>query len=405
MAQDLPSDGRGLRPVPLSNTDEEDAIIANRPDHPAATHQTGKASSHGPPLQRLASIQSLRAAAALSVVAYHVAGEPLVIGAAGVDVFFVISGFVIGLITVAKPPAPVAFAYDRATRVLPLYWFFTALLVATKLLAPDLLPNIPRDAGWFAQSFLLIPAAIPGSTTAFPVLHQGWTLWYEALFYALAVAAIVLAPRRQAMALTAMILALVAAGMALSPEGAIAATYTSPLLVEFLAGYWFAIWRARGGRPGTGLAVNLIAGAVMGLTLAAVHAGSPEGWLRLMVWGVPAIALVIGAVALEDSGQFAERRLLNHLGDASYAIYLSHGIAISVLTLVLRRLDTPLESAIDQPMLGILVVVLSVLAGLAVHALIERPMMDGFRRLRSRLFVPPVRARAAVPYRRPVRQT
>jgi exopolysaccharide production protein ExoZ len=320
------------------------------------------------------------------VLAYHVIGAPGMIGASGVDVFFVISGFVIGLITAERRVDPLAFAYDRAVRILPLYWLFTALLVAVKIAAPALLPRLPLDAGWIVQSFLLIPATIPGATENFPFLYQGWTLWYEALFYLVAVVAILLSPQRQGLALSAMLAGLVLAGMLLRPQGPLGVTYTDPLLLEFLAGYWFARWRAQsGGLPAAAGAALIVAG-LGGLTFAALVAGAPEGWPRILWWGLPAMALVVGAVTLEDRGVLGQSHPLRLLGDASYAIYLSHGIAVSVALLALRRLGLPMTSALDQPLLAIAVFAIATGIGIAVHLAVERPMMNWFRNARAWAF-------------------
>ncbi|MGU9978991.1 acyltransferase family protein [Phreatobacter sp. HK31-P] len=331
---------------------------------------------------RVVSIQYLRALAALAVVVYHVLGEPAVIGAAGVDVFFVISGVVIGLITTGRTVHPLVFTYDRVTRIVPLYWIFTLLLIAVKLVAPGLLPRIPLDGGWFVQSLLLVPVTRPGTTGTFPVLYQGWTLWYEALFYALVVAAVVLAPARLACTLTAMITALVLAGLVLQPRGDVLAVYTDPLLIEFLIGYWFAVRRAEGWRPPAAGGGLLVAGGMAGFAVAALWAGSPEGWPRLIFWGLPAAALVTGAVMLEDRGRIGDWWLPQLLGDASYAIYLSHGIVVSVLLLVGRRAGVPLADPLSQPLLALAVCVMVTLAGVAVHLVLERPLMAWFRRMR-----------------------
>jgi exopolysaccharide production protein ExoZ len=323
------------------------------------------------------------------VLGYHVVGEAGVIGAAGVDVFFVISGFVIGLITTGRRVEPLAFVYDRAARILPLYWLFTLLLVATKLAAPGLLPRLPLDAEWIVRSFLLVPTFMPGTTGTFPFLYQGWTLWYEMIFYVAAVIAIVLAPRRQAAALTAMLAALIVAGMALQPQGVVGAVYTDPILIEFLAGYWFAAWRGGGCRLAPSLGAALIAAGVAGLAAAAFAVGAPDGWPRILWWGLPAIALVIGAVSLDDSGRIGEWSLPRLLGDASYAIYLSHGIAVSMLLLLWRLAGMPLTSPLDQPAPTLATFVLAAAAGVAVHLVVEKPMMAWSRRTKARVFAPP----------------
>lgn len=344
------------------------------------------------------------------VLAYHVVGEPGVIGAAGVDIFFVISGFVIGLITTGRHVDPLAFAYDRATRILPLYWLFTGLLVATKLAAPGLLPRLPLDTEWIARSFLLVPTFMPGTTGTFPFLYQGWTLWYEALFYVAATLAIVLAPQRQAAMLTAMLAALVGMGMVLRPQGAIGAAYTDPLLIEFLAGYWIAVRRTGGGRMSSATGAALMVAGLFGLAAAALAAGAPDGWPRLFWWGLPAVALVLGAVSLDDNGRVSTWALPRLLGDASYAIYLSHGIVVSVILALWRLSGMPPSGPLGQPLAMLATFGLATVAGAAVHLVIERPLMAWFRQRKPvapdrRLAVchaaiepsPPQRRRAQLP--------
>ncbi|MDP2802327.1 MAG: acyltransferase [Phreatobacter sp.] len=343
------------------------------------------------PNDRLASIQYLRALAALMVVAYHVLGDVAVIGAAGVDVFFVISGLVIAMVTASKPVRPMVFAYDRVARILPLYWLFTALLVATKLLAPDLLPRLPLDTGWIVSSFLLIPTVVPGTADRFPFLYQGWTLWFEALFYLLVLAAMLVSRRRKAVILSLVLLALVATGAMLDPQGPVGISFTSPLLLEFLAGYLFGTWRQAGGRLPAASGLLLVGIGLLGFIAAAGFAGAPEGWPRILWWGLPALALVTGAVILDDSRRIGAHAFPLLLGDASYAVYLSHGIAISVLSLASRRAGWATGTALDQPFLALATGMAAVAVGVGVHLIFEKPLMRFLRGVRPRL-LPPVAA-------------
>ena len=82
--------------------------------------------------RRLDGIQHLRALAAIGVVLFHAAersGLHFTIGAAGVDVFFVISGFIMWIITAGRPVTPNAFLRERILRIVPLYWLATAVMV------------------------------------------------------------------------------------------------------------------------------------------------------------------------------------------------------------------------------------------------------------------------------------
>ncbi|APG86790.1 exopolysaccharide production protein ExoZ (plasmid) [Sinorhizobium americanum] len=76
-------------------------------------------------------IQYLRAGAALAVVIFHAAertGHHFAVGAAGADVFFVISGFVMWVISERRPLAPAKFIADRIRRVVPIYWRLPAVV-------------------------------------------------------------------------------------------------------------------------------------------------------------------------------------------------------------------------------------------------------------------------------------
>lgn len=233
-----------------------------------------------------------------------------------------------------------------------------------------------------------MPTVLPGTTGTFPFLYQGWTLWYEMLFYAAALAAMVSTPQRQMAVLTVLLAALIAFGMLLRPQGAVGATYTDPLLAEFLIGYWFAVWRARGGGLSVITGTVLMAAGVTGLAAAAIFAGAPEGWPRVIWWGLPAMVFFVGAVSLDDNGRIGEWPLPRLLGDASYAIYLSHGIAVSLLLLLWRLAGMPFTDAASQIVPALVTFALATAIGVTVHLTIERPVMAWFRRRKARLFAP-----------------
>ncbi|WP_048863219.1 acyltransferase family protein, partial [Acidisphaera rubrifaciens] len=122
-------------------------------------------------------VQVLRAAAALSVVVLHITQQAgALVGTpgvapygwlrplpwdAGVDVFFVISGFVMLWSSAALfgPPGGVRlFLLRRIARVVPLYWVLTAVLVAGALVHPSWLSApIGQAWGYVAASFAFIP--------------------------------------------------------------------------------------------------------------------------------------------------------------------------------------------------------------------------------------------------------
>ena len=122
--------------------------------------------------KQIVSIQYLRSFGALAVVASHV-DHSAVVGQSGVDLFFVISGFIMWTMS-ARPIAPLAFLWNRMLRVVPLYWVAT-LLMALHQRAP--LHDVVR-------SMFFVPYFGAGDQI-WPVLVQGWTLNYEMFFYIL----------------------------------------------------------------------------------------------------------------------------------------------------------------------------------------------------------------------------
>ncbi|MGH6808111.1 MAG: acyltransferase family protein, partial [Ensifer adhaerens] len=92
-------------------------------------------------------IQYLRALAALGVVLFHAAertGHHFAIGAAGVDVFFVISGFIMWVISDRRPVAPLSFLKERLRRIAPIYWLATVVMIGGGV--AGLFPNLVLTA-------------------------------------------------------------------------------------------------------------------------------------------------------------------------------------------------------------------------------------------------------------------
>ncbi len=324
-------------------------------------------------MKRFGSIQMLRAAAALMVTAFHAcqwAHIDFAVGAAGVDLFFVISGFVLWSACEARPTTPAAFLAARARRVVPLYWIATLAVFGLALWRPQALPIVHPQARHLILSLLLLPHADPGGGP-FPLLPPGWTLTYEAFFYALFALALA-APRDrrfQVLALGLLIGSLIGFGY----HG----WYTllaNPLLLEFLGGVWLArMWgRGRFRRAPLALGWGGIAAGVLALTVLQV-AGVRDDFWRPVLWGPPAVLIVAGALRLDAGGRpgaAGPRRALEAIGDASYSLYLVQAPVIAAFAWATPRWPGPLQAGA-----GLL---LALGAGLACHRLVERPLLRLF---------------------------
>ena len=326
------------------------------------------------PSDTLVAVQYLRALAAMAVTLYHAlqwADGGFEVGQAGVDIFFVISGVIMWRVTAGRPVSPGAFLARRASRVAPLYWVMTLLVGAIALVWRGFLPEVIPDAGHLAASLAFIPHYDPLGRP-FPLLPPGWTLNYEAAFYLLFAATLLLPLRRRAAAITAALFAIVAAGFLLNdPFYQLGA---NPMLLQFAAGVWLGVALETRRLPHRAWGLGLI---LLGLSaFAAFQIGGPVDPLwRPLLWGVPAAFLVGGALSLEADGAVPRLRGLVRLGDASYALYLVH---LPATALVAHTLGW------GNPWLFALVSMgVSILAALGCHLWMERPLVAAARRLLS----------------------
>ncbi|TDK39823.1 acyltransferase [Rhizobium deserti] len=325
----------------------------------------------------LFSIQYLRALAALAVVIFHAgerSGVHFTIGAAGVDVFFVVSGFIMMAMSNSRPMRPSSFLRNRLLRIAPSYWAATILMIVGALVG--LFPNLHIGLGHTIASFLFIPLPSPSNGQTWPVLVQGWTLNYEIFFYAVFAITLLAGARLRLVALAAVFGLLVLAGLLLQPENPIIAFYTAPVILEFVAGAAIAkLWR-HGSLPPASVGIMLAVTAVAGFSAIQALKLEFDAWSC----GPLAVMLVIGALSVETRGRLPNLPMLTYLGDASYSIYLWHTFAISI------ALKAGAVLGIPTPLLLSTGIVAGVLAGILAYESFERPMQFLLKGQRSALW-------------------
>ncbi|CAO4163295.1 acyltransferase family protein [Methylorubrum populi] len=350
---------------------------------------------------KLVLVQALRAAAALLVVMHHAQNEAAILAGrtgtvflpstalpwpAGVDVFFVISGFIIVHAAAplsARPGARGRFAAHRIARLVPLYWLVTGLYLALGLAAPALLSGEggPPDGMRILASFLFWPMA-RADGAVLPLYSLGWTLNYEMAFYALFALGLGFSRRGAVAWLIGALTLIVLAGRLMPGLPVPLAFWSDPIVLEFAFGASLAAIRAEGARLAPGIRLALAAFGLAGLALA-----PPEPALRFLSWGLPAACLVAAAVLGRDrpegvrSGWAAPVfALAERLGDASYALYLLHPFVLRAGREILLRTGL-------APLLGpwpslVLMIALTLPAALLAHRWVERPLT---RLVRARL--------------------
>lgn len=354
--------------------------IATTVDATAAPYPVEK--PRQPARRTIESLQWLRCLAATLVVIYHVEVQlfrlngdhvnNMGFGAAGVDLFFVITGFIMVYVTQKRPPSFGGFMLRRAVRIVPLYWLFTCAMLGVLLVAPALLHSSQFDAGHVISSFLFIPYGHPVLGPARPLLVPGWTLNYEMFFYVLYGAFLFLALPMRIAAIGAVLTALIAAWLAGVPS-ALVAFYGEPIVLEFIAGMLIAyLYFEKDRLPLRVITGVLLAGAAV--SAAAIQNGISEQSERAIYWGVAAACFVLAAVFVERTYGWPDSPLLRHLGDASYSTYLSHLFVITAITLAVRKTGT--FALLGTMGTRAVMVVSALAAGSAIHRFIERPMID-----------------------------
>jgi exopolysaccharide production protein ExoZ len=331
-------------------------------------------------MKSLSGIQVLRGLAASLVVVGHACSTGLEevtdstwlatilhpVLSSGVDIFFVISGFIISRMLLNETPMTrldgIRFAYRRATRIYPLYWIVLGILAILNPYIPINVYGIP----------IAPPRDLIGlTTTANWLIPQAWTLAFEVYFYAVVTCIIVLAPRHtQLCGVVWLIAQLVAA--TLTPNTL--EIHNHPLVMEFGLGYvvW---WLTRAGghkRPVIGLtlaAAFFFAGALLSMPVLV------SGWPRVGTYGLGAFFLVHATVMASMNGARFPRALIR-LGDASYSIYVWHLGVLTILSVACDRSGlTAALPAFWHPIMVAAWVVIAFSVGFGSHRFIERPLL------------------------------
>lgn len=344
---------------------------------------------------RLANVQALRGVAALLVVLFHsrhlygdFSGVLLPLqwianaGYTGVDLFFAISGFIMWHTChrlQAEPRVAGLFLLRRCVRIFAGYWPALLLTVAVFWLAGWAFPS---DVNWrntiLLTTIKLKQLAIPYS----------WSLTFELYFYALFAVILLMSPRRRLLGVL-LFAALIMLGKWVLTHwfliGYINRLFYHPLMLEFLWGMlaWQLVMRC------TSRSIWVL---VYCTVLALLVFGSPAEdanvlW-RVMTTGTGLAGVLALACWLEKQGTVAPGWMVAW-GDASYAVYLLHFLAISIV----ERTGC-LSLLMDWPLWLREVCWLSGLAGFCLFCLlffrtVERPL---YRRLSRGLH-----RRAAVP--------
>jgi peptidoglycan/LPS O-acetylase OafA/YrhL len=327
-------------------------------------------------------LQILRAIAAILVVFFHCEFLGIQSGQFGVDIFFVISGFIIAFVLNKNTRF---FLVKRFARIIPMYYLFTFLLILAWLLYPSGFKNVVVNTEAILKSLFFIPYYVGDSG---PILSLGWTLNYEIYFYVLAgFSAWLLRSPGKGLLATAIIIVLIDGWMFLTQsENQYIRFYGNPVTLEFLYGillYYITTWKKE--RLSSQAIVTTFAVAAAGaLVLLFCFDYFRIRENRQWVFGIPAFFLVLFSIISDKqkSGTGIWYNILYEAGNASYVIYLLHPFVIYFyIRIVNPRLPSGvLFSILELPLMLGTVVGISIF----VHRYAEKPAVAFLERLAVR---------------------
>ncbi len=259
------------------------------------------------------------------------------VGQSGVDIFFVISGFIMVFISgekFNKSGAPKDFLVRRIIRVVPTYWAYTFLVAFLLYFFPGLF-NQGRDFDYtrVMASLFFIPWENSHGLIK-PIYGVGWTLNFEIYFYLIFSVLLFLSKKYFLPLLSLILVGGAIIGVMANPEPHIYYVMTSKLLIEFLMGCFIASWYMKDTKISQSLSVLMIMTGIAAIVATGILDVSLS---KVIKWGFPSACIVSGFVFLERSREIKFHPFLIRLGDSSYSLYLTHVFAISAIGLVWRK--------------------------------------------------------------------
>lgn len=320
-----------------------------------------------------------------NILGERVFGGLFSFGHAGVDFFFVLSGFIITFIharDIDKPAQFRAFWRKRLWRVFPLYWFATLSFQALLAFSPTA-GREEQHLSHILASWLLFPEA------AWPILDVGWSLRHEFLFYALF--SVLILNRRMGslcLAIWAGVCLLNASWIMATGEYAFSGVAQEivfrPFNIEFFFGMSTALLvRRRVWRPACMLAAGVAIFFGNGLYESFGPKQSLEWPAHQLLYALGAALILYGVARLDLAQRWTIPAWALKLGTASYSIYLIHMPVVLVSGELIRRAQSVVSVPVEAGFVAVLVV--SVIAGLVVHRYVERPIMRYSSRLNTPL--------------------
>ena len=316
---------------------------------------------------KIDSIQVLRFFAAFSVMMVHL--PVFGFGIWGVDIFFVISGFIMMYVTENNEKF---FLLKRIFRIVPLYWILTLGVFALAIFVPDVLNNTTANIVHLIKSLFFIPFDKNG-TGHFPILFLGWTLNFEVIFYFLFSLSLVFFKENRMIACSIFIIIFLVFNKIFSEKNFIFETYANDIFIEFIFGMiLFTIWKKYKNKISTNLSNHFICLAIL---LVSIFILNYYNFSRSVSYGLPSLILTVYFLFFLNHLKFP--KILVSLGDASYCIYLLHPYVIQFFYKILEINEYDI---IIELVFTLIISVIVFIVSLLIYKFIEFPINGSLRK-------------------------
>jgi len=273
------------------------------------------------------------------------------------------------------------FIYNRISRIYPLYWFYSLVLLVFFFIRPELVnPSIGNRIN-IIESFLLLPQNI------LPLLMVGWTLVYEMYFYILFAFFLFINEKHFVKILILWCFSIIVGNLffyPLSAQSWITAKYIvlSPFAFEFIFGCLIAriIFSGQTNFGVFFLSAGILIFFIICIACWFIPALSmTKPWTRAFGFGVTYSMIVYGSVALEINKKKRSPTPLQKIGDASYSIYLSHSLIINGIgwfwAFTCKTWSLP-----NNNLLWLLIMLIfSIIIGMISYNMLELPLINAAR--------------------------
>jgi exopolysaccharide production protein ExoZ len=302
-----------------------------------------------------------------------------VAGETGVDIFFVLSGFLMWTTTVGKKVSAASFILKRLLRIVPLYWMLTIIAGVAAVIAPHLLRNTVYETSHFISSLAFFPQLNPAYINSAdetlritPLLVPGWTLNYEMFFYLIFAIALFFTQSLR-LFIIAFLMAAVALFSLISDSTIPALVFYSNIIIsEFLMGIGVAIIVKR-------LWLVKVRWALLTIFIATamIFLGNYKGLElnRAIIAGIPAAFIIYSLCCIEILTKPKKLTYMHLIGDASYSIYLTHVFTLVICRIIFQHFYKTHNFKIELIFVA-LCLISSLITGVTVYFLYEKPVAD-----------------------------